>query len=192
VVEPPPGPPVMATLLAEIYGPDAETRRAVAARVEEAFRSADFIVDIDNSWGQPAERARVKISTDNLEFFKVQEQDVFDTIGILNTGQTVGYSHRGGGRTPIAIRLERPRSERLVDEAFLSTPIPANVLPGDRSIVELGDVVDVSEERASFPVFRHNGRAAEMVMAELAGLRSAALRHARRPGSARRDGLDRA
>jgi multidrug efflux pump subunit AcrB len=175
VVEPPPGPPVMATLLAEIYGPDAETRRAVAARVEEAFRSADFIVDIDNSWGQPAERARVKISTDNLEFFKVQEQDVFDTIGILNTGQTVGYSHRGGGRTPIAIRLERPRSERLVDEAFLTTPIPANVLPGDRSIVELGDVVDVSEERASFPVFRHNGRAAEMVMAELAGTYEAPL-----------------
>jgi hypothetical protein len=64
----------MATLLAEIYGPDAETRRAVAARVEEAFRSADFIVDIDNSWGQPAERARVKISTDNLEFFRVEEQ----------------------------------------------------------------------------------------------------------------------
>ena len=159
----------MATLLAEIYGPDAETRRAVAQRVEEAFRSANFIVDVDNSWGQPAERVRVKISTDELEFFRVEEQDVFDTIAILNTGQTVGYSHRGGGRTPIAIRLERPRSERVADETFLTTPIPANVLPGDRSIVELGDVVDVSQERASFPVFRHNGRAAEMVMAELAG-----------------------
>ncbi|KGF70487.1 multidrug transporter AcrB [Hoeflea sp. BAL378] len=169
VVEPPPGPPVMATLLAEIYGPDAETRRAVARRVEEAFRSASFIVDIDNSWGQPAERARVKISTDELEFFKVQEQDVFDTIGILNTGKTVGYSHRGGGRAPITIRLERPRAERLVDEDFLTTPIPANVLPGDRSVVELGDVVEVSRETSSFPVFRHNGRAAEMVMAELAG-----------------------
>ncbi|MDZ7601726.1 MAG: efflux RND transporter permease subunit [Hoeflea sp.] len=169
VVEPPPGPPVMATLLAEIYGPDAETRRTVAARVEEAFRSAAFIVDIDNSWGQPAERVRVRISTDDLEFFKVEEQDVFDTISILNSGQTVGYSHRGGGRTPIAIRLERPRSERLVDESFLSTPIPANVLPGDRSVVELGDVVTVEMETSSFPVFRHNGRAAEMVMAEMAG-----------------------
>ncbi|MBU4527816.1 MAG: efflux RND transporter permease subunit [Hoeflea sp.] len=169
VVEPPPGPPVMATLLAEIYGPDAETRRAVARRVEEAFRSASFIVDIDNSWGLPAERVRVRISTDDLEFFKVEEQDVFDTISILNTGQTVGYSHRGGGRTPIAIRLERPRSERLVNESFLSTPIPANVLPGDRSVVELGDVVTVSMETSSFPVFRHNGRAAEMVMAEMAG-----------------------
>ncbi|WP_322989257.1 efflux RND transporter permease subunit [Hoeflea sp.] len=170
VVEPPPGPPVMATLLAEIYGPDAETRRAVAARVEEAFRSAPFIVDIDNSWGQPANRARVTISTDELEFFRVEERDVFDTIAILNTGQTVGYSHRSGGRTPIAIRLERPRAERLLDESFLTTPIPANVLPGDRSVVELGDVVKVGTERASFPVFRHNGRAAEMVTAELAGM----------------------
>jgi multidrug efflux pump subunit AcrB len=124
VVEPPPGPPVMATLLAEIYGPDAQTRRAVAARVEEAFRSADFIVDIDNSWGQPADRARVTISTDALEFFRVEERDVFDTIAILNSGQTVGYSHRGGGRTPIAIRLERPRADRLIDERFLTTPIP--------------------------------------------------------------------
>ncbi|MCY0150577.1 efflux RND transporter permease subunit [Hoeflea sp. G2-23] len=175
VVEPPPGPPVMATLLAEIYGPDAETRRAVAARVEQAFRSAPYIVDIDNSWGQPANRARVTISTDELEFFRVEERDVFDTIAILNTGQTVGYSHRGGGRTPIAIRLERPRAERLLDESFLTTPIPANVLPGDRSVVELGDVVKVSTERASFPVFRHNGRAAEMVTAELAGTYEAPL-----------------
>ena len=169
VVEPPPGPPVMATLLAEIYGPDAETRRAVARRVEEAFRTASFIVDIDNSWGQPADRVRVTISTDELEFFKVQEQDVLDTIAILNTGETVGYSHRDGGRTPIAIRLERPRSARLVDERFLTTPIPANVLPGDRSVVELGDVVKVSQETSSFPIFRHNGRSAEMVMAEMAG-----------------------
>ena len=54
VVEPPPGPPVMATLLAEIYGPDAETRRQVAARVEAAFRSVPFVVDVDNSYrGRP-------------------------------------------------------------------------------------------------------------------------------------------
>ena len=51
----------------------------------------------------------------------------------------------------------------------LSTPVPANALPGERSIVELGDVVRIVPEKASFPIFRHNGRAAEMVMAELAG-----------------------
>ncbi|MER2633496.1 MAG: efflux RND transporter permease subunit [Rhizobiaceae bacterium] len=169
VVEPPPGPPVLATLLAEIYGPDAGTRRQVAARVEAAFRSVPFIVDVDNSFGVAPRRLRATISTDDLEFFRVDEGDVFDTIAILNGGVTVGYSHRGGGRQPIPIRIERPKGERRMDERFLTTPIPANVLPGDRGVVELGDVVRLAEERASLPVFRHNGRAAEMVTAELAG-----------------------
>ncbi|APH72000.1 efflux RND transporter permease subunit [Aquibium oceanicum] len=169
VVEPPPGPPVMATLLAEIYGPDGETRRQVAQKVEAAFRSVPFIVDVDNSYGEQPRRLRTTISTDDLEFFRVEEGDVFDTIAILNGGRTVGYSHRGGGRQPIPIRLERPKGDRTLDERFLTTPIPANVLPGDRGVVELGDVVKVSEDRASYPVFRHNGRAAEMVTAELAG-----------------------
>ncbi|HLV84919.1 MAG TPA: efflux RND transporter permease subunit [Devosia sp.] len=175
VVEPPPGPPVMATLLAEIYGPDAETRRLVAARVETAFRSVPFVVDVDNSYGTPARRIRTTISTDNLDFFHVEEGDVFDTIAILNNGSTVGYSHRGGGRTPIPIRMERDKADKVIDERFLSTPIPANVLPGDRGVVELGDVVQIKEETASYPVFRHNGRSAEMVTAELAGTFEAPL-----------------
>jgi multidrug efflux pump subunit AcrB len=54
-------------------------------------------------------------------------------------------------------------------EAALATPVPANAIPGERSVVELGDVVSVAREPSSFPVFRHNGRAAEMVTAELAG-----------------------
>ncbi len=169
VVEPPPGPPVLSTLLAEIYGPDPETRRAVAARVEEAFRAVPFIVDVDNSYGTPARRLRATVSTDDAEFFKVEERDVFDTIAILNGGQTVGYSHRGGGRQPIPIRVERPAGARTMDEQFLTTPIPANVLPGARGVVELGDVIRVAEEPSSFPVFRHNGLPAEMVTAELAG-----------------------
>ena len=125
----------MATLLAEIYGPDAETRRLVAARVEAASGPVPFVVDVDNSYGAPARRLRATVSTDDAEFFKVEERDVFDTIAILNGGETVGYSHRGGGRQPIPIRIERPAGARTFDERFLTTPIPANVLPGDRGVV---------------------------------------------------------
>ncbi|MFN7264727.1 MAG: efflux RND transporter permease subunit, partial [Phenylobacterium sp.] len=53
VVEAPPGPPVMATLLAEVYGADPAQRRATAERVKAAFSSVPYIVDIDDSWGQP-------------------------------------------------------------------------------------------------------------------------------------------
>ncbi|ESW60424.1 MAG: multidrug transporter AcrB [Rhodobacter sp. CACIA14H1] len=175
VVEPPPGPPVISTLLAEIYGPTPEARREAAAKVEAAFRSVPFIVDVDNSYGTPARRLRATISTDDLEFFGVQEQDVFDTLAMLNGGQTVGYSHRGEGRYPIPLVLERDQGDRVLDERFLTTPIPANTLPGARGVVELGDVVRISEETASYPVFRHNGRAAEMVQAELAGAFEAPL-----------------
>ncbi|NML75736.1 efflux RND transporter permease subunit [Rhizobium sp. S-51] len=169
VVEPPPGPPVMATLLAEVYGPDADTRRATAEKVKAAFKSVPFIVDVDDSYGQPASRLRATISGDDLDFFGVSESDVFDTLSILNGSTTLGYSHRGEGRAPIPIVISRPKGAKVFDETFLSTPIPANLLPGSRSVVELGDVIRVNEEKASFPIFRHNGRYAEMVTAELAG-----------------------
>lgn len=175
VVEPPPGPPVISTLLAEVYGPDAKTRRAAATKIREAFETVPFIVDVDDSFGTQARRLRAVISSDDLEFYSVQEQDVFDTLAALNGGQTVGYSHRGEGRLPIPLVVGRDKSDRVLDERFLTTPIPANALPGARGVVELGDVVRVEEEAASFPIFRHNGRDAEMVTAELAGAFEAPL-----------------
>ncbi|MFZ5751382.1 MAG: efflux RND transporter permease subunit [Pseudomonadota bacterium] len=175
VVEPPPGPPVIATLLAEVYGPDAETRRETARQIRRAFEEVPFIVDVDDSFGEPPRRLRATISTDDLEFFGVQEQDVFDTMQMLNGETTVGYSHRGQGRQPIPIIVGRDKADRVMDERYLSTPIPANVLPGARGVVELGDVVKVAEETASYPIFRHNGRFAEMVTGELAGAFEAPL-----------------
>ena len=175
VVEPPPGPPVISTLLAEVYGPDADTRRAVAAEVRQAFQEVPFIVDVDDSFGIRPVRLRATIDTQDLDFFQVQEQDVFDTLATLTGTTTVGYSHRGGGRQPIPITLEREKGANRLDQAALTTPIPANLLPGARGVVELGDVIDVAPEQASFPIFRHNGREAEMVTGELAGAFEAPL-----------------
>ncbi|MBZ0123959.1 MAG: efflux RND transporter permease subunit, partial [Roseovarius sp.] len=169
VVEPPPGPPVIATLLAEIYGPDPDTSRAVAARVRAAFEAVDFVVDVDDSYGTRARRLRAELRPADLDFFRVEEPDVLQTLRLLNGSSTVGYSHRGEGRRPIPIAVERPKSERVMDAATLSTPVPANALPGGRGVVELGDVIDIGEERASWPIFRHNGYDAIMVTGELAG-----------------------
>jgi multidrug efflux pump subunit AcrB len=174
-VEPPPGPPVISTLLAEVYGPDADTRRAAATKIRAAFESVPFIVDVDDSFGAQARRLRATIKSDDLDFFQVSEGDVFDTLGLLNGSTTVGYSHRGEGRAPLPIVMERAKGAKVMDEATLSTPIPAALLPGARGVVELGDVVTITEERASFPIFRHNGREAEMVQAELAGAFEAPL-----------------
>jgi multidrug efflux pump subunit AcrB len=169
VVEVPPGPPVIATLLAEIYGEDGEQRRAVANEVRQIFRDVPYIVDDDVSFREEAPRLRIRIDQDKLEFHKVEEQDVYDTIAAYLGGTVVGYSHKGGGRHPVEIAVQLPKSGLAITEATLSTPVPANALPGSDRIVELGDVVTLTRETASYPIFRHNGRPAEMVMAELAG-----------------------
>ena len=169
VVEVPPGPPVLSTLLAEVYGPDPETRRATATQLRKIFESVPFIVDVDDSFGVPADRLRVSIDQDKLEFFHVEQRDVYDTIQAYLSGVPVGYSHRGEGRHPVEIAIALPKHELSLSQHTLSTPVPANAIPGNRSVVELGDVVSLKKERASFPIFRHNGRPAEMVTAELAG-----------------------
>src|SRR6516162_2663658 len=103
VVEVPPGPPVLATLLAEIYAPDAATRRAVAYEIKKIFAEVPFIVDIDDSIGEARPRLQLSIDQDRLEFFGVEQRDVYDTIQALFGGVPVGYSHRGEDRDPIEI-----------------------------------------------------------------------------------------
>ncbi len=169
VVEVPPGPPVLSTLLAEIYGPDADARRALAAKVRQAFSSVDFVVDVDDSFGVQQERLRYAIDQEALEFHGVQEQAVYDTLGALIGGVKIGYSQRGGGLKPIDISVALPQTAMTSGERILSTPLPAGGTARQGANVELGDVVTAKREMSSYPVFRHNGRFAEMVTAEVAG-----------------------
>ena len=169
VVEVPPGPPVLATLLAEVYGPSSTSRRAAVAELKKIFASVPYIVDIDDSIGQPRPRLRISIDQDRLEFFGVEQRDVYDTIAALFGGTAVGYSHRGEGRNPIEIVVRLPKRDLSWSELLASTPVPANSVPGNKTVVELGDVVRVTKELGSPTIFRRDGRFADMVMAELAG-----------------------
>ena len=166
VVEAPPGPPVMATLLAEIYGPDAQTRRAVAERVKAIFKSVPYIVDIDDSYGQARPGLRLVPDRDRLEALKVDDRQVLDSIGAAFGGQVVGYAHRGEGRDPLEISVRLPQSARSWGEGLAALPVARS--QGGR-LVELGEVVTASQEPGSTHIFRRDGRDVDMVMAELAG-----------------------
>ena len=101
VVEVPPGPPVLATLLAEVYGPDADARRAAAARAAQGFPSRSISSSMSTTrFASPDERLRFAIDHESLEFHGVEEQAVYDTIAALMGGVSVGYSHRGEGTQP--------------------------------------------------------------------------------------------
>ena len=164
VVEVPPGPPVLATLIAEIYGPTAEVRRTAARKIKEIFRRTGFLVDIDDSFGVRQKRLRFAINEQNLEFYGVEHQAVYDTIATLLRGARIGYSHRGKGTTPIEIKVRLPKTAMFPGERLMSTPVP-----GRKKTVELAELVQLKRETASYPLFRRDGHFVEMVTAELAG-----------------------
>jgi multidrug efflux pump subunit AcrB len=175
VVETPPGPPVMATLLAEIYGPDEATRRATAMQVEKLFREVDFIVDVRNSFQTPAPELRLVPDRAALDHLGLAEQQLLDSVGTVMGRQIVGFAPRGGGRSPLPIEVSLEQPARVWDGALQATPVAVAQTPMGPRLVELGELVRASRGDGHHMLFRRNGRAADMVLAELAGSQEAPI-----------------
>ncbi len=169
VVEAPPGPPVMATLLAEVYGPDAATRRAVAEKVKSIFRSVPYIVDIDDSYGVPQPRVNITTDRSRLEALNVSDGQVYAAAATMMNGQVLGYSNRGQGREPLEIAVRLPQSQRTLNASLLAMPVATSQTPEGTRLVSLDEVANVRSETASTHLYRRDGRDVDMVLAELAG-----------------------
>jgi len=165
VVEAPPGPPVMATLLAEVYGPDAASRRAVARKLKGIFRSVPFIVDVDDSFGPSPPRLQVTPDRARLEHLGVPEGEVLDSLGAAFNGVSVGYVQRDGGHDPLAVSIRLPRSARTWSAGLAALPVAA----ASGRLVSLGEIATAVQTRGSPHVFRRDGRDVDMVLGELAG-----------------------
>jgi multidrug efflux pump subunit AcrB len=169
VVETPPGPPVLATLLAEIYGPDAETRRKTAAQLETLFRGIPFIVDVRSSFGTPPPQLRLLTNRAALDHLGVSEAQLHASLGTLMADATLGHARRPGEETPVPIMLGLDPADRVWGHRLAATPVAVTLSPEGPALVELGALVTPRLEQGSPIIFRRNGRAADMVMAELAG-----------------------
>ena len=175
VVETPPGPPVMATLLAEIYGPDEKTRRATAMQVEKLFREIDFVVDVHNSFQTPAPELRLLPDRAALDHMGLSERQLLDSIGAVMGRQTVGFAPRGGGQSPLPIEVSLEQPARVWNGALQATPVAVQQTETGLRLVELGELATASRGEGSHMLFRRNGRAADMVLAELAGSQEAPI-----------------
>jgi len=175
VVETPPGPPVMATLLAEIYGPDEATRRATAVQMEKLFREIPFIVDVQNSFAQPGPELRLVPDRATLDQMGLSERQLLDSVGAVMGRLVVGYAPRGAGQTPLPIEIALDEKDRVWSRHLQATPVATAQTAAGPRLVELGELVTATRAEGSHMLFRRNGRAADMVMAELAGAAEAPI-----------------
>ena len=157
----PPGPPVLATLLAEVYGPDSTTRRAVVRRTQKDFASVPYIVDIDDPSVSRA-RACASRSTRTVLNSSASNNATSTTQSADLLRRNLGRLFSPGRRTP----SHRDRRKATQTRACPGTKrwpqrrcLPTS--PGNRTVVELGDVVRVTKESGSPIIFRRDGHFAE-------------------------------
>jgi len=146
VTEIPPGPPVMSTLVAEIYGPTLDGRLTVAEQVKEVFATTDGVVDVD--WEVEAAGPRLEILVDREKAINagITVEQVVRTIRVALDGADAGLIHAPTSRDPVPIRLRLDRTQRShVDEL-----LQLSVHGADGRMVPLSEitrVVDGERER---------------------------------------------
>jgi multidrug efflux pump subunit AcrB len=139
VVEVPPGPPVLAPLVAEVYGPDYAKARAVAKALEARFRATDGIVDIDTTVEADAPREVLVVDRARAIRLGVDQAAIASTLAAAIGGHDATYVQDGVSRHPRPVRLRVPVSEQSSLQRLLSLTVKG----GQGQMVPLSEVVSV-------------------------------------------------
>jgi len=164
IVEIPPGPPVMDTLVAEVYGPSEAERQRYAGAVEQAFRSVDGVVDVDSTLNPTSPKLSLVLDREKAALQGVAPAQVIQTLYMAGQGQTLGSFHvdRGSTQVPVILQLASRQRQRL--EQMLQLTVP-----GARGPVPLSELVQVQEGRENAAIFHENLMPVSYVFGDLAG-----------------------
>jgi len=110
--ETPPGPPVQAQILAELYGPDYDRLRAAARHVDKAFESIYGIINVDDSVTADADSYRVHVDSEKALLAGVAPGQVAKLLRDYVSGTSIGTLHVDDAREPIDITVRLPREAR--------------------------------------------------------------------------------
>ncbi|MBK5296774.1 MAG: efflux RND transporter permease subunit [Vicinamibacteria bacterium] len=115
VAEVPPGPPVLQTLVAEIYGPDPVRRRAVAGQVKGIFEDTPDVVDIDWYVEAPQPKASLVVDGQKATAAGLSSAAVAAVVRMAGSGEIVGLLHAEQAREDVPIVLRLPRAQRSLE-----------------------------------------------------------------------------
>ncbi|RMH20731.1 MAG: efflux RND transporter permease subunit, partial [Gemmatimonadetes bacterium] len=166
VVEVPPGPPVLSTLVAEVYGPDDVSRTALAEKVFAAFQAHPSVVDVDWSRAAAQERAVWRIDPERAALAGVDKGAAIAALRAALAGQVATELAVPGARTPVPVRVRLETAGRAGRERLQALGVAR---ADGRGLVPLAELVDARSEVAPQPIDRKNGRRVVYVTAEVAG-----------------------
>ena len=165
VAEVPPGPPVLQTLVAEVYGPDYKGQIELAGQIKRIFQQTPGVVDVDWYVEDPQTKYELKVDLDKAALHGISPADVTRTLQVGLGGTTAGLLHDPQSRedVPIEVRLARPDRSGIENLESLKLPTASG------GQIALQEVTNLEQTTIDKSVYRKNLQPVVYVTGDVAG-----------------------
>jgi multidrug efflux pump subunit AcrB len=169
IAEVPPGPPVLQTLVAEVYGPDEATRRALAGQVISIFTNTPGVVDTD--WYIEADQPKLKFIVDKEKaaLNGISEDVIVQSLQIAVGGAPAGLLHVEREKEDVAIVVRLPQASRTSADDLLALSVRSATQPS-APLVPLRELVRVEPGIMDKSIYHKNLMPVTYVIGDVAGV----------------------
>ncbi|MCW3805942.1 efflux RND transporter permease subunit [Plebeiibacterium marinum] len=165
VVEVPPGPPVMSTLVAEIYGPNYEAQKDIALQIKNLFATTESVVDIDWMMEDDQEEFQFDVDKEKAILAGITTQQIVHALNMNLRGARVSNLYAENDHDQVGITLRMAQENRTsVDDLK-----KINLMSAHGNMVAVGDLVNISKSIKQKSIFRKNQKQVVYVTADVAG-----------------------
>jgi multidrug efflux pump subunit AcrB len=166
VAEVPPGPPVMQSLVAEVFGPDAAARQRLAESMRAIFSGTPGVVDLGGSEEAPRPKELLRVDKEKAALHGISAEAVARTLRIAVGGESVGRLHLPHEQEAVDIVLDVPRAERTGVSDLLALRLPDG---RGQALVPLGELVRVESTVEDESIHHKNLLPVTYVTGDIAG-----------------------
>jgi multidrug efflux pump subunit AcrB len=168
VAEVPPGPPVLQTLVAEVYGPNDSSRLNLAKKVKQIFARTDGVVDIDWYRENNREKTIITVDKEKAALHGIREADITQAINMGLSGLSADLFHQPRDKEEIDIVFQLPKAERARIDSLLNIGLRNPHNPAS-SLTPLRELVTLSRAPVDQPIYRKNLKPVIYVTGDVAG-----------------------
>ncbi|MCM2274376.1 MAG: efflux RND transporter permease subunit [Candidatus Didemnitutus sp.] len=168
VAEVPPGPPVLQSIVAEIYGPDEEQRVALAQEIRAILARTAGVVDLDWYVEAPQPKVRFVVDRAKAALHGVSEASIASTLSLAAQGAVIDLLHRPAEREDVPLILELPAAARSQPEALLALKVRSDRDPA-APLVPLSELVRLERTTGERAIYHKNLKPVTYVTADAAG-----------------------
>ena len=165
VAEIPPGPPVLSTLVAEVYGPETKRQIEIARQIRDIFEQTPGVVDVD--WYVEADQKKLTFEANRTKAAEngVSTEALSQSMRIALSGAVAGLVHLEKEKEPVEIFLRMPMEDRAYPSTLRSLNVPSKL----GSQVPLAELVSVREGVGEKTIYHKNLKNVTYVIGDVAG-----------------------